>query len=191
MGLFLVVNSPSTAVKATKQLVVVAEAAADARVFAASHFNGDSSWADATVTALTEETLDAASSMVGWSFNLVITGGAAQTPADDPVSVTHVGAGTDDLDDVAAALVILLNATTDIANASYSAPDLTCASIADGIGDATLIMTVTPPSGDTKYDLSALLTGAGGITHEGIAAAVVEIALVADTEAKPEVVVEA
>lgn len=189
MGLFLVKNSEATNVHKTKQLIVAAEAAADAKVVAASHFSGDASWASATTTAIAEETLDAASSMVGYVFTLTIFDGGAQTPADDPLTVTYTGLGTDDLDDVAAALVILLNATTDIANAAYSAPDLTLASIADGIGDATVHFVVTPPSGDTSYDISSLLYAT--ITHEGIAAAVLEIALVADTEAHPEVITEA
>lgn len=188
MALFLVENTSATAVTKTEKLVVAAETAADAREFAASHFNGDASWADATATALTEETLDAANSMVGYVWTISITGG---TQTEDPIEVQHVGAGSDDLDAVAAALVILLNAHAEIANAAYVAPDLTVSGVADGMGDATLILKVQPPSGNTQTDLSAMFVGAGGFTHEGIAAAVLEVALVADTQAKPEVVAEA
>ena len=187
MGIYLLKNDAGKNITKTKQLVVQAEAAADAKVFAASHFNGDASWADAVATTLTASTLDAASSMVGWVWTLTIYDGAAQTV--DPLTVTYTGAGTDDLDDVAAALVILLNATADIANAAYAAPNLTLSSIADGIGDATVKINVTPPSGDTNFDLSTLLYAS--ITDEGIAAAALVIALVADTEALPAVLAEA
>lgn len=82
----------------------------------------------------------------------MVNGGASQTV--DPIVVSTVGAGADNLDAIAADLVI---------------------------------MEVYPPSGNTKTNLASLLTGAGGITHEGIAAA----ALAADTEATPPVLAEA
>lgn len=189
MGIFLLQNSAARSVKTTRNLIVQAETAADAKVMAASHFNGDGSWADATSTELTATTLDANASMLGWTFKLIVTGGAAQTV--DPLVVSTVGAGTDDLDAIAADLVIALNATADIAAAAYAAPNLTVAAIGDGIGDATVIMEVYPPSGNTTANLAALFTGAGGITDGGIAGAALVVALVADTEATPSVLAEA
>lgn len=189
MAIYLLQNLAAKTVKSTRQLIVAAESAADAKVFAASHFNGDGSWADATATALAASTLDADASMLGYTFKLTVQGGAAQTV--DPLTVSTVGAGTDDLDAIAADLVTALNATADIANAAYAAPNLTLSSIADDIGDATVTFEVYPPSGNTLTNLSALFTGAGGITHEGIAGAALVLALVADTETLPEVLAEA
>ncbi len=187
MAIYLLENLTAKAVKKTNRLIVQAVNAADAKVMAASHFNGDGSWADATATVLTATTLDSDASMLGWVWTITITGGAAQTV--DPIVATTTGAGTDDLDAIAADLVIALNAFADIANAAYAAPNLTIASIADGIGDAAVVVEVFPPSGETKTSLAALLTGA--IVDEGIAAAVLTLALVADTEATPSVLAEA
>lgn len=184
MALILLQNNGAKSVRATKNLIVAAETAADARVFAATHFNGDSSWADAAATTLTEETLDANASMLGYVWTITITGG---TQTEDPITVSTTGTGTDDLDAIAADLVTALNAHAEIANAAYAAPNLTLASIADGMGDATVIVTVNPPSGNTNADVSFLY---GTITHEGIAAAALVVALVADTEIKPEVLAE-
>lgn len=188
MGIYLLQNTAARSVKSTRQLLVQAETEADAKVMAASHFNGDGSWANATATALTASTLDADASLLGWTFKIVVTGAAGQTV--DPIVASTVGAGTDDLDAVAADLVTALNAT-EIDNAAYAAPNLTVSSIADGIGDATVVLEVYPPSGNTTANLAALFTGAGGITHEGIAGAALVIALVADTEATPVVLAEA
>jgi hypothetical protein len=191
MGIYLLQNSAARSVKSTRQLIVQAESAADAKVMAASHFNGDGSWADATATALTASTLDANASMLGWVFKIVVTGAAGQTV--DPITATTTGAGTDDLDAIAADLVTALNANTDIANAAYSAPNLTVAtgSGGDDLGDATVVLEVYPPSGNTKVNLASLFIGAGGITHEGVATDALAIALVADTEATPSVLAEA
>jgi hypothetical protein len=183
MAIILLQNNTAKNWKA-KNLVVSANNAADARTFAASHFNGDSSWADATATTLAGGTLDDPTAMTGYVWSITIEGGAAQTV--DPVTVSVIG--VTDLDATAALLVTALNATADIANASYAAPNLTLSSIADGIGDATFLVTVTPPSGNTKTDLSALFTGAH--TEGGIAGAALVLALVADTEVTPEVLVE-
>ena len=188
MAIYLLKNNAKS-VKTTKRLIVAAETAADAKVFAATHFNGDGSWADADATALAAGTLADANSLAGFTFKVTVYGGAAQTPADDPVSVSHVGTATDALDDVAAALVILLNATTDIAAAAYAAPNLTVAAIGDGIGDATVNLEVFAPSGNTLQDIAPLYYAS--ITDGGIAAAALVIALVADTEALPQVLAEA
>ena len=187
MAFFLLTNPEAKNSKASA-LVVQAEAAADAKALASAYFDGDSGWSGATSVALTAETLDASASMLGWTFKVSITGGAAQTA--DPIEISHVGTGTDDLDACMADLVIALNAHAEIANAAYVAPDLTVAAIADGMGDATVRFFVYPPSSEcaaVDTNLASLFTGAGGITHEGIAAAALAIELVADTESKPKV----
>ena len=186
MAIYLLENLTAKTVKTTNRLIVGANNAADAKTFAVSHFNGDSSWADATATAIATSTLDASASMLGWVWKISIAGGAAQTV--DPIDVTYTGAGTDDLDDVAAELVTLLNAT-EIDNAAYAAPNLTLSSIADDIGDAEVVVKVTPPSGNTKTDLNALFVAS--ITDGGIAGAALVVALVADTEILPAVLAEA
>lgn len=187
MAIYLLQNLTAKTVKSTHQLIVAAASAAHAKLMAASHFNGDSSWADATATEIAAGTLDDDASMLGWTFEITIQGGAAQTV--DPVTVSTVGAGTDDLDAIAADLVTALNATDDIANAAYAAPNLTVAGTDDGIGDATVTLRVTPPSGHTNTNLASLVSGT--ITHEGLAAAALAIALVADTVTTPKVLAEA
>jgi len=185
---FYLLTNPGAKNSKAKALVVQAESAADAKTVASSYFDGDSGWSGATSVALTGTTLDAASCLSGWTFKIIIRGGAAQSV--DPIVISHTASGTDDLDAVAADLVTALNADADIANAAYSAPDLTISSIADGLGDAAVTFHAYPPASElaaTDVDLGALFVGAGGITDEGIAAAVLEIALVADTESKPKV----
>lgn len=186
MGIFLV-KQPSAAGRHTADsLVVAAEDAAKAKTFAASHFSGDASWASAVATEMTEATMDASASQLGYTWRITITGGAAQTI--DPIVVSSTGTGTDDLDAVAALLVIALNAEDDIANAAYSAPNLTCSSIADDIGDATVVVQVFRPTGDTNANLESIFVDS--ITHEGIAGAALVVAMVADTEIQPEVLDE-
>lgn len=186
MALFLLKNSNAKTVVNSRNLIVQAASEADAKTFASTYFAGDSGWAGADATEITATTLDSAAALTGWTLKLSISGGAAQTV--DPIEVSVTGDADDDLDDVAGKLVTALNAADDIANAAYSAPNLTVAGVDDGIGDATVLFFAYPPSGETDEDLSALLTGAGGITHEGLAAAALTLALVADTEAAPKVI---
>ena len=186
MAFFLVENLEAKTTYDTRALVVQAESAADAKVVASAHLKGDSTWAGSTATALTATTLDSDASMLGWKFDITIAGGAGQSV--DPITVTHTGTGTDDIDAVAADLVTALNGT-EIDNAAYSAPNLTIAtgSGGDDLGDATVTVVVTPASGgSSQADLEAV--GAllvGTITHEGSATDALAVALVADTEATP------
>lgn len=68
-------------------------------------------------------------------------------------------------------------------DASFSTPTLDAAAIADALGDKSLQLEVTPPGGEGKA-MAALV---GAITDEGIAAAVLDVALVVPT-AIPEVI---
>lgn len=187
MALYLLKNLTAKTVVGANALIVAAESAALAKTFATAYFNGDASWAGATSVALTEGTLDDNASMLGYTWKISVRGAAAQS-ANPLLEATVTGSGTDDLDAVAAKLVTALNALPLIANAAYSAPNLTVSSIADGLGDATVTVKVTPPSGDTSVDLSSLFTGT--ITHEGVAAAALVVALKADTVATPAVLAE-
>ena len=187
MGIFLVTNDEAKTVSGKRGLVVVAEAAADAQVFAASHFNSDSTWATSTTTALTEDTLDASAAMLGYTWRITITG---PTITDGKQGVSATGTGTDDLDAVAALLVTALNGLADIAGAAYAAPNITVASGAGGddLGDHKVTVSVFPPSGNTNADLQSLFVAS--ITDEGASNAALTVALVADTEARPVVLAE-
>ncbi|MCP4900885.1 MAG: hypothetical protein GY906_28290 [bacterium] len=187
MALFLVKNDAASSVYKTKQLVVAAEDAAAARLIAATYFDQDSSWASAIVSsALAEETLDAAGSMLGWRFDITID----ETPTNGPESITYTGAAGEDLDAVMAEIVILLNAMDDVAGAAYVAPDLTVAvgSGGDDLGDQAVRIQIYHPD-SPSLDISAILVVA--ITDEGAAAADLAIEFKADTVAKPEVLEEA
>lgn len=188
MALYLLKNLTAKTVKGANALIVSAESEALAKTFAGAYFNGDSGWGGATAVALTEGTLDDNASMLGYTWKVSLRGAAAQTGDNAFLEATVTGSGTDDLDAIAAKIVTALNALPLIANASYSAPNLTVSSIADGLGDATVIVKVYGPSGDTSVDLSSLFTGT--ITHEGVAAAALVVALKADTVAKPAVLAE-
>lgn len=185
MALYLLKNSGAKTVKGSNALIVAAESSALAKVFASSYFNGDSGWGAADVTTLAGGTLDDNASMLGYTFHISIRGAAAQTTPNELLETSVTGSGTDDLDALAAKLVTALNALPIIANAAYAAQNLTVSSIADGIGDGTVIVKVSGPSGDTSVDLSSLLVTS--ITHEGIAAAALVIALKADTVTTPAV----
>ena len=188
MALYLLQNRAAKTVKTTRQLIVQAVSAAHAKIFAAAYFDGDGSWADATATTLTAGTLTDASTMTGYVWKITIRGAAAQTSPNETLTATVTGAALADLAAMAAQIVTALNALPLIANAAYAAPNLTISSIADGLGDATVTVEVYKDSVSTA-NIAALYTGA--ITHEGIAAAALVLALVADTVATPAVLAEA
>lgn len=188
MAFYILDNSLAKTTVGPKRLLVEAASEAAAKSIASAYANGDSGWAGATVTAVpAASTMDADAALTGWTFKIQISGGAAQTV--DPVEVSVVGDADDDLDDVAGKLVTALNALDDVANAAYSAPDLTVAGADDGIGDATVHFWAFPPSGDTLGNLGALFIAASDpITHEGLAAAALAIEFLADTTAMPSVI---
>jgi len=190
MALYLLVNNAAKTVKSTKKLIVQADTAANAKIFAAAYFDGDGSWADATATTITAGTLDDAGTMTGYVWKVTVRGAAAQTSPNQVLTATVTGAASADMDAVAAQLVTALNALNLIANAAYNTSTglLTVASIADGLGDGTVTVEVYKDS-VSKYNLAALYTGA--IVHQGVAAAVLTIQLTLDTVATPAVLAEA
>ena len=143
--------------------------AASIRLIAAAMRNDPGSvWVDATVLTL-PETL-----WTGWTMTVKIY----DTDEDLVASVTDTGLVADsNIDDMADRMVILLNALDLIAAAEYTTPDLTVAAISDGIGDHTLVVTVNPPSSweDQTITPAGIVST---IVHEGIAAAVLTVALI-------------
>lgn len=158
-------------------MTVFAENAADAKSIAkAQHAGGDSdvAWDGATVTEMVE-----AVDLLDFVFNILIEDGA--TIVSDN---THVGIASDEIDDLAAAMVILLNATAEIANASYNSSTniLTVAtgSGGDDIGDHTITVTV-------KKNGQAIAALVGAIVHEQTSTDVLTVQLGTDAVAMPRV----
>ena len=184
MAIYLCKNiaAPHKAIFKANALIVQAADAAGAKLVCADKFPGDAAWSDATVTALAETDLDADGACYGYTMKAIIRGG---TQTEDPIVLTATSiVATDDLDALAALMVIAANAHAEIANAAYAAPDLTIAGIADGMGDATLEIEIYDGNGQ-GVDLGSEFYTA--ITDGGIAGAVLEVALVADTVVQPKV----
>lgn len=191
MALYLVVAH--AAVKTFKgggnAMVVSAEDATDAKAIAASRYGGDSAWSDATVTELTEVTAATANAFVDWVFTLIIF-------TATPKTFTFTGtAANDTLDEVAAQLVILLNADADIAGAAYNATTqvLTVAAGTgvDDLGDMALTISITPPAvSDSGGQTNAPQNIAGLVsstTDEGVSTDDLEVTFNADTTIVPAV----
>ena len=157
-------------------LILFADDATMAKQLAQAHFNfADAHWnsAYATVTEIA-----AAADWDGWSFKVTVAPGEASE-----ISVTKVADATDNtIDEIAAALVILLNATSiDAAEYNSTTQVLTVAAIADGIGDKELDVQIIPPNGT---DGVASLVGT--IVDAGIAGAVLTVVLPADADDVPK-----
>lgn len=170
MGLYHIVlpaDARITLVGAKDAAIVVAGSAADAKQILKAYLGlpSDSAWASATVTELTEGT-----DLADWRARITIK----DTVGAVVEQVTVTGVTVADFDTVAALLVIALNATSSIAAASYSTPNLTIAAIGDGLGDHTVVVEFLPPTtwDDPEISLASLF---GTITHEGIAAAVLAV----------------
>ena len=160
-------------------MVVFAADATTALQMASAHFDGDGQqW----VTNGTATAIVAASNWIGWTFRitLVEVGGAAVRQ----VSLTSSGASNDTIDEIGAALVVLLNAVSGIANAAYNSTTnvLTVAGAADGLGDHRLLVEIIPPG---KSEAIAALVGT--VVDEGSAGDAVTVALPADAAVIPSV----
>jgi hypothetical protein len=162
-------------------MVVFAANADTAKQMAAAKYDSDgAAWInDATATEIV-----AGANWVGWTFRVAILGGFG-AGSDEPRAVSVVGDATNDtIDEIAAALVVALNALDGIANASYNGTTnvLTIAAIADGLGDQEVAVDITPPNG--KSSIAALV---GTIVDGGIAGAALTVALPADGAVVPSV----
>ena len=164
--------------------IIFAASAAIAKEVASAKFDSDGDlWTDATVTEIVAD-----SDWEGWTFNIRVLGGFGVGGADS-ASESFVGTAADNtIDEVAAALVVLLNALAGIANASYDAGTniLTIASAADALGDQKVEVDIIPPDG--KSSISGLV---GTITDEGIEAAALTVQLPADAAVIPQSVLQA
>jgi len=165
-------------------MVVFATDAAQAKEIAASKYDSDGAcWASATVTAIAAD-----ADFEGWTFQIVIGGGCG-TGNDEPATFTYVGtAANNTIDEIAAQLVILLNAHADIAGAAYNTTTqvLTIAETTDGLGDQTVEVTITPPDG--KADIASLVST---IVDGGAAADALKVTLPADAAVIPIVALTA
>lgn len=123
-------------------LIVSAETSAEAILTAkaALHLPSDAAWAASTPVLLAHDV-----DLEGWRMRVHVT-----DPADDStvVDVTVTATSADTFDEIAALMVIALNATTPIGAAAYSTPNLI---IADGggvddLGDMAVDVSFLPPS---------------------------------------------
>jgi hypothetical protein len=152
--------------------LVWAEDGADAKALAKAQADGDASdaaWAAATATAAA-----AGADLENWRLQIKISGGTVNE------TFTVAGAAAATVDTIGDLMVIALNANPTIANAAYATPNLTISSIADGIGDHTVKAYWLPPLSASDWeDPTVSIPGfLGAIVHEGIAGAVLTLALV-------------
>lgn len=150
-------------------LLVEAVDATDAAALVAGHqlAQDDALWANATISAWPPAAADLSpvvnpdtGQTNSYVFTLAVTGAHVGT-------YTHTAAAGEDLDDVMAALVVLLNADAAIAGAAWASPTLTLSDIADNIGDAVVTPTVS-------YGGTTIVSFSGATTDQGIAGATLE-----------------
>lgn len=172
MGLFLLERAPtpgSGTYKGKSRMIVSCEDLAAARDLGNGYFGSDPKghWGVATVTALVAKA----------DYEDVIFEMDIVTPAGVILeSIVVPGTASDDIDDIAALLVIALNATDSIANASYSTPNLVIAtgSGGDDLGDHQVVVRVLPPIADGGDQLGGTDVATAifdSIVDEGLATA--------------------
>ncbi|YP_001294526.1 virion structural protein [Pseudomonas phage M6] len=174
-------KSGHTLVQGADAMVVFAASTTAAKQAAAAKYEGDGlAWLnDSTATEIV-----AGTDWSGWTFRVAILGGFG-TGGDEPRTVAVVGDATDNtVDEIAAALVVALNALDGIANAAYNATTntLTVAAAADALGDQKLEVSIIPPGGSAS--IASLV---GTITDGGVAAADLTVVLPADNAVIPNV----
>lgn len=184
------VASESVGTRKADTMIVSAASLADAKDFCESQFQGDGAvWDGATYTELADVAGNADDALVGWRFRITVTSPLGVVVAD----VSHVGTDADDdMDAIAAALVILLNATASIDNSSFSTPDLivASASVGDELGDHTVVATVMPPiisdDGGIRENDDVVIAGyIAAITHEGASTAALNVEYQANSYVRP------
>ena len=160
-------------------MVVFAADATAAKQICSAKYDGDgNAWtSDSTVTEIVQD-----ADFNGWTFRIDILDGLG-AGGDEPGTVSVTGDATDNtIDEVAALLVTALNALTGIANASYNGTTntLTVAGAADGLGDQTIQVSITPPDG--KSSVASLV---GTITDGGASGDAITVVLPADAAVIP------
>jgi hypothetical protein len=164
----LPVNTPGLTLKEGHNMMIIfAEDGPDAVAIAAGHYDGDAegAWALATATEIVVAADLGAVTVLGKSQEFVLTiniVGATVTSQFRHVCIGSYAAAF-------AAMVVLLNADTTIANAAFGGNVLTISSIADNIGDHSVNASFT-------YGGVEVPSFLGALTHEGIAGATLEIA---------------
>ena len=160
-------------------VVFAADATAAKQIAAAKYPSDGLAWAnDSTATQIV-----AASDFNGWTLRVFIQSGLGA--GTDSAEFTVVGDADDNtIDEIAALMVTALNAHADIANASYNATSntLTIAGAADGLGDQTVEVSLTPPGGE-----SAVASLIGTITDGGASGDAITVVLPADAAVIPVV----
>lgn len=163
-----------------KGAVVYANSVADAKALLKAQYAGDMDyiWENATYTAIA-----AAANLLGWTLRIQVT-----TPATGAVIVdcSVVGAGTDDtIDELAALMVIALNATAPIAGSAYNAGTqvLKIAETTDALGDKRVNAWMYPPK-SLYVSIPGFL---GAVVDEGAGGAALTITLAADAYTVPVV----
>ncbi len=174
----LPVEGGQTRREGVRSVVVYAESTAQAKEAANALYGGDSSWANATVTAIA-----APANYSGWTLRLRLA--APNAPAGTyafDVSVTG-DATNDTIDELAALAVTALNATA-IDNAAYNSTTqvLTVAGAADNLGQYVLQAEFTHP--DFQLPISSLIVSKTDAA--GSAATAVTVTFNADAVVPPK-----
>ena len=161
-----------TRIDGKKAMVVEADSTDIAKELASAQYGGDGPWSQATATAIAA---GVAASYVGFVYRIRVS---AATPGDRDVVDLSYTATAQTVDQVGASLVTALNALALIAGAAYDNGTnvLTVAAIGDALGDRTLSVEITPAG--ASEPMASLV---GAIVHNGIAAAVLTVVLVAQT----------
>lgn len=175
-------------------MIVSAADATDAKAIVQNQYSGDTgAWTAATATLLADVASNADDALVGWTFTVSV-----DTPAGVPLfEVSYVGTATNDnIDKIAAQLVILITAQSEITLADYTGQLLTVAEIGDDIGDHILRVTVKPPAttddgGEPKGGNDVAIPGyIDTIVDEGIAGAVLTVEFPVDGYVRPTVLAD-
>ena len=152
-------NAKTALVEGKDSLIISAESSAEAILTAkaALHLPSDAAWVASTPVLLAHD-----ADLVGWRAKISIY----DTVAALVESVTVTGVTVADFDSIGALLVTALNATSSIAGAAYSTPNLTIAETTDTLGDHTVVVQFLPPT--TWDDLSINFPAFyGTLVHEG------------------------
>lgn len=173
-------------------MVVSAGSADDAKLIAGAYQSGDSVWSDATATLLSDVTVNTTAALVGWVFEIDVTG-----TTEGGISFTGVASTQDVLDEIGTALATALNTMTEIANAAYvtATQTLTVAtgSGGDDLGDQQVTVRVFAPAvlgedglrSNPRVDLSSVFVSS--ITDGGVATDALTVVFKADTTVLPTV----
>lgn len=162
--------------------IVFASDTDDAKSIARAYYTGDSNaaWDAATVTEVA-----AGSDLENFRLRVAII------DADPVVDITVTGASSDTVDDVAADMVVALNALSAIAGAAYNATTqvltIAAGTGVDDLGDKEVIVEMLPPSTMSGADKAPIAGFVGAITDGGSSTDDLDVTLGADSIAVPAI----